>query len=223
MNYYTGAGDNPNDPLDVGGGRPLTFTHKIGDPTIQEYYIDFNCVENETWIFEGYLTWTNCKLDRISMEVVPLVTEVTSGTNTNYKVFNNSIILPAFGSGTVIPNSDLSLPNGGLVACPPDDQNNPQIAFWNAKWDSLTKRFVDIAPAPAGNGYYNIFVNEEKFARFVNKFPLLNYGTMRLASQDVDEMGQGIRIKVITETNTEVEDHEWSGAGMFTMHRARTS
>lgn len=71
MTHWTGKGDNPTDVTDVGNGVSLALEHNIGGNNPDVVYIDFNCIENETWMHEGYLTWNDAEMDTITAEVVP--------------------------------------------------------------------------------------------------------------------------------------------------------
>ena len=57
MTYWTGRGDDPDDPEDVGNGEHLSIQHKVGDPLDQIIYLDFNCIDNKTYLHEGYIFW----------------------------------------------------------------------------------------------------------------------------------------------------------------------
>jgi hypothetical protein len=221
--YWTGEGDDITNPTMVGGGAPIVVNHIIGDPDPEPIYIDFNIVENETWLHEGYITWKDALLDTITLEMVPIVTTTIVGSNTNYNLYGGYLIVPAAGNGTVAITSDITTHTGGLVYIPDDDQHNTPLAFWNATWNTTTKRYENITPAPYGNGRYNMFSVEVTLARFINKVPLLASGFIALNSSDTDQIGNGMRLKVIADTNTTISgDHTWSMASILCMHRARS-
>lgn len=219
MIYFTGVGDDDSDPSLVGGGTPTVHTHLVGESSTHEIYIDFNCVENETWLHEGYITWENGKLDTLSMSLVPRVVSTEASTGTFYNSYNG-LIIPAAGDGIINITNDITLHNGGLIYMPPNDLGETSMAFWNADWNSTTKRFENITAAPAGDGEYNMFDTEIKFATFANTIPLLGNGFERMQSSDTDQLGNGIRLKIESVTNG---DHEWSFAAMLTMHRKKTA
>ena len=80
--HFTSRGDHPDFVTNVGGGDQLKFDHHIGDSVDQTIYLDFNFIENRSFIHEGYVTWMGCKFDTITLEVVPIVTSIIPGSNT---------------------------------------------------------------------------------------------------------------------------------------------
>lgn len=223
--YFTGAGDDSSDPTDVGGGNDFFMGHHIGDSTTDSIYLDFNCVENETWLHEGYIMWKNADFDKISMVVVPRVVEWESGSGTDYDLYGGYLIIPSDGTnGTINVTGDLTDSIGGLVYMPGDDLGNDAVAFWNADWNTTTKEFENITPAPYGNGKYNIFAYEIILSNFVNRIPLSGDGSERLQSSDVDQVGHGMRFKSIIKTHISDDhpDHHWDVSCILTFHRERT-
>ena len=99
--YWTGTGDDITNPVNVGGGSSLFIDHDIGESTTQNVYIDFNCVENETNIHEGYIVWRGAEFDRASLEIVPITTATQAGTDTNYNLYGGYLVVPAVGDGTL--------------------------------------------------------------------------------------------------------------------------
>jgi len=221
--YFTGCGDNPNNITEYGEGEDFFINHQIGDSTSQELYLDLNIVENETWIHEGYIIWKDALFDCVSLKIVPRVTGTTIGSNTNFNCYtdgNIHIIIPAAGDGTCEITTDIYDPNGGLVYMPDSDLGITPVAFWNADWNSTTKKYENITAAPYGNGRYNMFYEEDILSRFVNKVPLLGNGFQRLQSSDSERLGQGMRCKTIAHTHN--TDHDWSVACALTLHRYKT-
>jgi hypothetical protein len=219
--YYTGAGDNPNNIMDVGNGAMFILHHRNGDPTTQYLYIDFNVVENETWIHEGYMIWSGAAFDTITFEIVPRITSVTPASNTYYNLYGGYLVVPAAGDGTIQVTSDITTHSGGLVEIPIDyDGNHIAPAFWNADWNTTTKLFENISAAPLGNGKYNMFTVEVPLNRFVNKIPVLGDGFEMMQSADADKFGSGMRFRAKLETS--MPDHYWNVGCILTMHRARS-
>lgn len=219
--YFTGAGDNINDITDVGNGSLFILGHRVGDSFEQNLYIDFNIVENETWIHEGYVIWNRAQFDTISFTIVPIVTSTTVTSGTFYNLYDGYLIVPAAGDGTIQVTSDITDPRGGLVYIPIGEDGTRAIpAFWNADWNTTTKKFENITAAPEGNGEYNMFSVEAPLGKFVNRLPLLNQGFQRMQSADSDQLGQGMRLRATLYTNP--PDHDWEMACMLTLHRART-
>ena len=219
--YFTGAGDNINDITDVGNGEMFILKHRIADPFEQHLYIDFNIVENETWIHEGYVIWHNAQFDTISFTIIPITTNYTVSSGTNYNLYGGYLVVPAAGDGTIQVTSDITDPRGGLVYIPiSEDGVRHTPAFWNAEWNSTTKKYENITAAPYGNGEYNMFTVEVPLGRFVNRLPLLGQGFQRMQSADSDEIGQGMRLRATLYTTD--PDHDWEMACMLTLHRAHT-
>jgi len=220
--YFTGSGDDPSDVTDVGSGHDFHFDHIIGDSTNDSIYLDFNCIENETWLHEGYIIWKYAEFDEISMIAVPRVVEWQSGSGTDYNLYGGYLVIPSDGTnGTVEITGDLTESIGGLVYMPDDDAGNAPVAFWNADWNTTTKEFENIIPAPYGNGRYNIFAYEVTLSNFVNRIPLLGDGFKRLQASDVDQLGHGMRLKAIIKTyiSDHHDDHHWHVACVLTFHR----
>jgi len=219
--YFTGAGDNVNDITDVGNGELFILKHRVGESFEQNLYIDFNIVENETWIHEGYVIWHNAQFDTISFTIVPCLTEYTVSSGTNFNLYGGYLVVPAAGDGHIEVTSDLTDARGGLVYIPvSEDGTRRTPAFWNADWNSATKKYENITPAPTGNGSYNMFTLEVPLGRFVNRLPLLGQGFQRMQSADSDELGQGMRLRATLYTTE--PDHDWEMACMLTLHRAHT-
>jgi len=223
---WTGEGDDPGNPSSVGGGVSFSFSYSAGqaDPLIK--YIDFNVVENETWLHEGYITWKNCYLDTLDLLIVPRTVSYTVSTGTNYNLYGGYLIVPAIpGQGTIDITSDITTHSGGLVFMPDGDLGEVSTAYFDATWNSNTKRYENITPNYTGTGKFNMFATEINFAHFVRKMPLLNSGFIALNSSDTDQLGSGMRLKMIADTNTTISgvgDHDWSMACTMCLHRAKT-
>jgi len=216
---WSGVGDSQDSVTKVGGGVPFIIEHTIGEAHPEDVYIDFNILENETWLHEGYITWSTCKMDTLTLEMVCRPTAVVPGSNTNYNLYKGYLIIPAAGNGTIEVTADLTHPNNGLIYIPDNDLGESPLAFWNADYNSDTKLYENISPAPYGNGRYNMFPTEIVFGRFVNTMPLLGSGFIALNSSDTDRMGHGMRLKMVATTNPNVDDHEWSIACLMCLHR----
>jgi len=216
---WTGVGDDPTDVHKTGSGTSFEVTHDLGEGDPESVYIDFNMVQNETWLHEGYITWKDCEMDKLSLEMCPRVTAGQAGTGTNYNLYGGYMVIPAAGDGTFDLTADITDPNAGLVFMPDNDLGEAPTAFWNADYNSSTKLYENITPAPTGNGHYNMFAVEITFARFLNHMPLLGSGFIALNSSDTDQMGHGMRLKMVADTNPNVADHTWSVACLMCLHR----
>jgi len=219
---WSGVGDSTESVTKIGGGTPFLVQHNIGGDLIEKVYIDYNMVANETWLHEGYITWKDCQMDTITLEMVPRVTITQPGVNTNYNLYGGYIIIPAAGNGTIDVVGDITHPNNGLVMMPDGDLREKPTAFWNADYNTSTKLYENITPATYGNGRYNMFSIEIVFARFLNAMPLLGSGFISLNSSDTDEMGHGMRLKMSASTNPSSADHNWAVACLMCLHRQKS-
>jgi hypothetical protein len=231
--HFTGKGDHPEYVSDVGGGQPMKFDHHIGDSLTQIMYVDFNFVENRSFIHEGYVTWTGCKFDTISLEIVPTVTPTIPATNTPYFVnpAMPHIVLPkelAGGLSNVDITSDLTQPRGGLIYMPQagDVQFGRPPAYWNADYNKTTHLYENISPAPGGDGRYNIFTVEFAMSVFANELILMGENALLLKTSDTEELGHGMRVRITANTHVNIDDnepdHDWGAGCMLTMHRTRS-
>jgi len=218
---WSGVGDDPTDVSKVGGGAAFDIQHDIGEGDPESIYIDYNMVKNETWLHEGYLTWKDCDMDRLTVEIVPQVTvsHTDSTASTLYNLYGGYMVVPAAGDGTLVLDADITDPNAGLVYMPDNDLGEAPTAFWNADYNSSTKLYENITAAPTGNGRYNMFTVEITLARFLNHMPLLGSGFITLNSSDTDQLGHGMRLKMIANTNGSVDDHKWAVACLMCLHR----
>jgi len=229
--HFTSRGDDPTNVGDVGGGASLTFHHRIGDDLSHAEYMDFNTIENKSYIHEGYISWTDCDFDEVTVEIVPRIVTTTPAADTGYFVNPATpyIVLPsalAGGVSNVDINEDLSDPTTpGLIYMPEagDPQFGKSAAYWDADWNSTTKLFENIRPMPDGDGNYNIFTMEIVFSRFANKMLLVGSNAIHLKTSDTDMLGHGMRVRVTTVTNTDDDgDHEWHIGCILTMHRQKS-
>ncbi len=227
--HFSGA-DDDNTDIDIAGhGIEIKVIHKIGDDITSLLYADFNTIDNLTYLQEGYLQWVGAYLDTVSVEVVPRTVQFTMGESSEYLWDGvNPVIVPAIlngGVGNVNIINDLTQPDGGLVFIhPPGDKDAVKsLCFWNATWNTSTKLFENISPAPNGDGDFNIFVVETILTRFMNQFQLLYNDSVHIDTDDADPIGQGMRLKVTTKTNVvDAEDHDWTACYNMKLHRAHS-
>jgi hypothetical protein len=220
---WTGVGDDTSSITKIGGGESLSFDYHVGDTEPMVKYIDFNISENETWLHEGYLTWTNGDMDTLSLAMVPKVVTVSGVSGGDKTVYGGYMVIPtAPGQGNYEIVNDLTIPNNGLVYMPNNDLNEPPTAYWDADYNLSTHKYENIRPNYAGTGRYNIFSYEVVFAQFIRQVPLLASGFISLASSDTDQMGQGMRLKMVADTNDNTADHDWSVACIMCLHRKKS-
>jgi len=214
--YFTSQGDDITGPTKVGGGTLMAITHNLGDPAIQNIYIDFNIKENKTYIHEGYVMWKDAIFDSLTLSIVPTVTTYSAGTNTNFNLYGGYLITPAAGNGTITVDPA----NMKLIEMPISrDRGTRAAAYWDADYSTSTHTFSNIRPNLSGLGQYMMFGTEVALSRFVNHFLLLNNGFMMLQTSDTEELGCNMRLKFTL--NTENGDHVWQAACGLTMHREK--
>ena len=230
--HFTSRGDDPSNIALVGGGEKLSFNHHIADGLQHVKYLDFNTIENLSYIHEGYLSWKNCEFDEITVEIVPRIVTTTPDANTGTGYFVNPaapyIVLPsalAGGASNVDINEDLTDPTTpGLIFIPEagDPQFGKPPAYWDTDWNSTTKLFENIRPMPAGDGNYNIFTMEITFSRFANHIQLVGDNAIQLKTSDTDKIGHGMRVRVTVDTNIDDGDHDYHIGCILTMHRQKS-
>lgn len=221
MILWTGEGDDPDIPDSIGGGERLSLNYAAGDAEPLIKYIDFNCTSVESWIHEGYITWYGALLDTLDLQIVNRVTATTSGTN--YDLYGGYLIVPAVpGAGTIDITSDITTSTGGLVYMPLNDLGVRTSSFWNATWNPSTQRFEDISAAPAGDGEYNMFAVELVLSQIIRSMNLIESGFIAMNSSDVDEIGNGMRLKFSADVNTSIRDHDLLVACTLCMHRSKS-
>jgi len=225
---WVGIGDNISDPHSIGGGQLFSFDHKPGEDVDQTLMIDLNCCNNETWLHEGYIDTEHCcGLDTINFQIVTRATSVIPASNTNFKLYGGYLIIPASGDGNInLPDlaggiGGTMAHDAGLVFIPPSaDTGKQPPSYWKATWDTTTKQFKDIVPAPNGDGNYNMFATEIPLSQFVTSVPLRGTSNKRLQSSDTQQFGHGMRMKLAFHTGG--EDHDWGVSWVLTMYRAKT-
>lgn len=217
---WTGIGDDPTDITKVGGGETLSFHYQIGDAEPMAKYIDFNIAENETWLHEGYLTWQDGQMDTLSLQMVPHTVTVSGVTGGDMALYGGYMVVPTPpGAGNIAVVNDLTQPYGGLVYMPNNDLDEPPTAFWDADYNTDTHLYENIRPNYTMQGRYNIFSYEIVFAEFIRQIPFLGSGFIALNSSDTDQLGQGMRLKMVADTNKSKQDHNWSVACIMCLHR----
>lgn len=223
MILWTGEGDNPNVPDSIGGGERLAINYVAGGSEPLVKYIDFNCTSTETWIHEGYITWYGALLDTLDLQIVNRVTSTASGIGTNYNLYGGYLVVPAVpGTGTLRVTSDITTSTGGLIYMPLNDLGVRTPSFWNADWNPSVKRFENITAAPNGDGEYNMFATELVLSQVIRSMNLIDRGFIAMSSSDVDELGNGMRLRFTADINTSIRDHDLLVACTLCLHRSRS-
>ena len=230
--YFTCEGDLHDDIThdNVAGGTSMYYTHDIGEPTTKNIYIDFNTIENMSYIHEGYLMWSGCLGDNVSLEIVPEVTPWTGPTSgTDFHIVNSSgvpdftygyLIVPAApGTGSIaVDTTAMSL----IQVLPSFDTgviNDP--GYWDADYNSSTHNFENIVPNYGGTGGYNMMGQEVVLNRFINKMTLLDKGFIQLQTAESETLPHRVRLRITF--NTRSPDHVWSCSCMMVLHREHTT
>lgn len=222
---FTGSGDDNSNPVDIGNGERFIIKHSLGNDFTHSITAYFNCVENVSYIHEGYIMWSGCKFDYVSAFFVPRVCqyEALDSTASIYFLYGDMILPPATlgqPTGNIKMLSDLTLGNSGLVYIPYREDGTRDPCFWDATWNTTTKRFENITPMPLGNGNYNLFGQEKMLYRMANKVSLVGSGFEKLQTADADQIGHGMGLKIIGTTYG--VDHEWDAGITLTMFRSKT-
>ena len=232
--YFTCEGDAHDDTHNygsVGDGNSMYYTHNIDDTTSSYIYIDFNTIENLSYIHEGYLMWSGCLGDHVSLEIVPEVTPWSGPTSgTDYHIVNSSgvpdftekgyIIVPAApGTGSIaVDTTAMEL----IQVLPSFDTGKiDDPGYWDADYNKTTHQFENITPNYTGTGGYNLMGREVVLSRFVNKMTLLDKGFLQLQTAESETLPHHVRLRINFHTKT--PDHVWSCSCMMVLHRQHTT
>jgi hypothetical protein len=220
--YFTGSGDDPDNIMDVGNGEHLHIVHKIGDPLSGEILADFNICTNKTYIYEGYISWNNVELVELTVDIVSHATtfNIVSG-GTGFDLYGGYLIVPS-ANGTLQVTSDLGDPHGGLVYMPETNNGERPQAFWDADFNPDTNRYENIVANPTGQGKYNLFAGQIPLTKFVNNYIITGRGSQELDSEDAEEIGQGMMLRLRWLQHDDIPDTDYVVGCTITMHRERT-
>jgi len=155
--------------------------------------------------------------------MVPRTVTVSGVTGGDKTVYGGYLVVPTppgYGNKEIV--NDLTIPSGGLVYMPNNDLGETPSAYWDADYNTSTHKYENIRPNYTATGRYNIFSYEIVFAEFVRNMNLLSSGFIPLNSSDTDQLGQGMRLKMIADTNTSVDDHDWAIACTMCLHRDKS-
>lgn len=224
VSTYTSFGDDFTDPYDIGGGQEFEIVHTKGEnETTQTIYLDFNTLDNLSYLVEGSLFLENAIRDRVTFELVSNSIPYTiADGESEYKLVNDYLIVPNSnplnGISINIPSlagGDL-LCNGGLVYAPLNSDGEKINGYWNATWDNENQIFKDISPAPNGDGSYNLYSVEVPFIKIVDS--IYSHSILKpFTSQDIDQIAHGTRFKLTIKTRG--DDHSWAISGELKLYR----
>lgn len=212
--YFTGEGDDISSYNKIGGGTLIELNHTVGEPLTNSLYIDFNVIDNTTYIHEGYLTF-NCNSVRLSFLIVPRLTTFVPASNTYFNLVNNYLIVPAAGNGNI---QLTEAPN--LVAVSLDNNGKQYPAFWDAEFNYTTGVFENLRPNPTGAGGWNIFGNEIILYRMFQRIKLTGEATLKqMGTNEQGKILPGFRFKTIIEVIP--PDHNASLSALLVLYRQK--
>lgn len=209
---FTSRGDTDTG---YGDGQAFNLFHRVGDPLIQSIYLDFNTVENPTWLCGSYASWCNAVGDEIVCEIVPKVSTFAAGTNTNFMSISGVLVMVPAG-GNLAVDFTQAVP----VEMPVNEFRTRPPGYWECTWNKTTRKFENFQFKPDGSGRYNIFTQEVILNRFVPSQIMCGTHSMELKSSDVTSAGHNMRLKATFYTRN--EDHEWHFAANLSIFRNRT-
>ena len=215
--YFCGIDDDQSDPHAVGGGSNfLEWDHAVDGPNPEVKYMDFNTIYNETHVRQGDVMWKDAVKDTLSFLIVPKVTTYTSGTSTNYNLYEGYLVVPAASDGVVtIADEDRV-----LIQNVPNEFGNMPAGYWDATWNPSTKQFDSIAPNYTGTGEFNMFTVEVILSKFMNQRMIMGTGKKDCHTDDESRIGHGMRLKI--EAHTRGTDHAWCGCATLMLYRKKT-
>lgn len=217
--YFTSEGDNNDNNYQVGGGQEIVVNHVVNDSTSQVIYMDFNTIENKSYLHEGYIMWSGCSGDCLTLELLPSVTPYTGGSNTMFNLYGGYLITPAGGDG----NINVDTTSMVLIERVPsfDTGEYESSAYWDADYNTTTHEFSNIQPNYSGEGKYNMFGYDVILNRFVNRIVLVGQGWLQLQTAESERIPHNIRMKMTA--HTKYPDHDWSCSVILVLHRKKTS
>jgi len=215
---FTSEGDDISNITNIWGGETLEIVHASGDSVNEEKTINWNIKENDTYIHEGYMMWDGCQGDRVTLKIVSAITDYVNASGTNYLLYGGYLVLPAVGNGNIEPSGQIKLVEIPIV---PDTGLRAGPGYWDADYNLTGHYFENITPNPTGSGAYNIYTQQVTMRNFVYRIKLRGSGFIMLQSADSSHLGQGMDMKLCSETVG--DDHDWSISCVLTIHREKTS
>ena len=220
ITYFTGSGDDPANDYNVGGsgGQSMSWKHTTGEATTQTIYIDFNCIENKSFLHAGALQWKDALNDIVTWEVVPKITAYSSGSGFDYTLYGGYLIVP---TAPTTGDVDVDAGDRALVEVPLNEAGvRVGAGYFDADWNTTTKQFDNFAPNYGGTGRFNMFAAEVVLDRFANRITLLGQGMTPLGTHDASMFGHNNRGKLTYITAG--TDHDWYGNCWLVLHRKKT-
>ena len=215
---FTSEDDDQADPSQIwGGANRLQYHHKVGDNVDHHFYMDYNTIDNRTYLLTGRMEWSGTEFDEWHCCIVPKTTVTSAGTDTNYNLFGGYLIIPAQGDGTLTVNDADRV----LVEVPLNETGQRSGAgYWDADYNTTTKQFENITANALGEGQFNMFSVEVPFHKYVNTFLMVGANGAALTAFDADMLGHNVRLRF--DFKTVGADHEWKFVGNITMFRMKT-
>lgn len=218
--YFTGTDDDHTDPHAVGGDSNVTsliWNHAIDGDNPEVVYMDFNTINNLSYVRQGDIMWEDAVNDQLSFNIVPKTTTYSGGSSTNYNLYGGYLIIPAAGDGTItVADNDRV-----LVQNTPNEFGDMPAGYFDADWNTSTKQFENITPNFSGTGEYNLFGAEVTLHVFMHRRNITGTGRKDCMTNDVAQLGHNMRVKILAKTVG--DDHAWSGCGTMMMYRNKTT
>lgn len=216
---FTSIDDDQTNPSKIwGGSNKLFLNHLIGQATTQNLYMDFNTIDNKSYILTGYLHWQNTVFDELTVQIVPKTTTYSASSNTDYDLFGGYLIIP---NGTSTGTIDVQANDMVLVEVPLNEFGNKQAGYWDADYNTSTMQFENITANASGTGSFNMFGTEVVFHSYLNNLIMNGNGHEALSSFDADQLGHNTRIKFTFVTIG--TDHDWQFSGSIAMFRSKSA
>lgn len=203
-----------------GGSNKLKLDHVSGvSPMSESIYMDFNTIENRSYILTGYLKWYSAVFDEMQVALVPKTTTYSSNTNTDYDLYGGYLIIPNGSSTGSIAVNDA---DRVLVEVPVNEFGEKAMQGWfDADYNTSTKMFENITANATGDGDYNMFGTEINFHNYLNNYIMSGTGGESLTAFDADRLTHGSRLKFTFSTIG--TDHDWQFCGSIVMFREKSA
>ena len=147
--YFTCRGDDNTNNYDVGNGDSMYYEHIIDGSISDIKYVDFNTVDNVSYIHEGYIMWSGCKGDNLSLDFVPSVTTVTPAANNSFFMMVDQTGIPSLTTGfLIVPaggngNINVDATSMVLVSTVPSFDDGSDIPFSRENFSAIPPKERD--------------------------------------------------------------------------------
>ena len=205
---WTGAGDDIDDPSQVGNGEVLDF-YMAPDKEIVSKEVRFHPDHGRVWIHEGYLKFIDGGIgDHLCADIVAMDTPVQTAVNLDLVLENNWIKFSTSGPGT--GTHGFANPNQ-IVLIPREFSSDGD---WDYDGANLTPNFT-------GNGGYKISNVERNVHRYINKIPCFGSCAtyFSMTSDETAELPRNYFIRVSCHNKSR---SNWHASVLMELYRERT-